>query len=71
MATNAAFEPFEYVDDNNNIVGYDIVVADKIAESLGKELEIQTSTSTRSSPLIVGHRRFCNSGYDGYRRETG
>lgn len=41
MATNAAFEPFEYVDDNNNIVGYDIVVADKIAESLGKELEIQ------------------------------
>lgn len=41
MGTNAAFAPYEYVDDNGNIVGIDAEIATLIAEKLGMELEIQ------------------------------
>lgn len=40
MATNATFPPYEYYD-GNNIVGIDAEIAEKIAEKLGLELEIQ------------------------------
>lgn len=39
MSTNAEFEPFEY-KDGGEIVGIDIDISKKIAESLGVELEI-------------------------------
>lgn len=39
MATNAEFPPFEYIE-NGEIVGADVEIAQKIAEKLGKELEI-------------------------------
>ncbi|MDO5702026.1 MAG: transporter substrate-binding domain-containing protein [Lachnospiraceae bacterium] len=39
MTTNAEFEPFEY-KDNDQIVGIDVEIANKIAEKLGVELEI-------------------------------
>lgn len=41
MGTNAAFPPYEFVDDNNKIVGIDPEVAALIAEKLGMELEIK------------------------------
>ena len=41
MGTNAAFPPYEFVDDNNNIVGIDAEIAAKLAEKLGMELEIK------------------------------
>lgn len=41
MATNAAFEPYEYYDDNGTIVGIDAEVAALIAEELGMELQIE------------------------------
>lgn len=41
MGTNAAFPPYEFVDDNNNIVGIDAEIAAAVAEKLGKELEIK------------------------------
>ena len=41
MATNAAFPPYEYVDDDGNIVGIDAEIAAAIAEKLGMELEIK------------------------------
>ncbi len=39
MATNAAFPPYEY-KDGDNYVGIDVEIAEKIAEKLGKKLEI-------------------------------
>ena len=41
MGTNATFPPYEFVDDNNNIVGIDAEIAAAVAEKLGKELEIK------------------------------
>ncbi len=41
MGTNAAFPPYEYVDDDGNIVGIDAEIAAAVAEKLGKKLEIK------------------------------
>lgn len=41
MGTNAAFPPYEYVDDEGNIVGIDAEIAQAIADKLGLELEIK------------------------------
>jgi len=40
IGTEPTFPPFEYVNENNEIVGFDIDIAKKIAEELGVELEI-------------------------------
>lgn len=41
MGTNAAFPPYEFVDDNNKIVGIDAEIAEAVAKKLGKNLEIK------------------------------
>lgn len=41
MGTNAEFAPFEYMDDNNEIAGYDIEIAKEIARQNGCELAIE------------------------------
>lgn len=41
VATNAAFEPFEYTDGGNGYLGIDMEIAALLAEHLGKELVIQ------------------------------
>ena len=41
MATNATFPPYEYLDENGELVGIDIEIGQAIAEKLGKELEIK------------------------------
>ena len=41
VATNAAFEPFEYTDGGNGYLGIDMEIAALLAEYLGKELVIQ------------------------------
>ncbi len=41
MGTNAAFPPYEFVDDNGAIVGIDAEIAQAVAEKLGMELEIK------------------------------
>ncbi|QTA38270.1 basic amino acid ABC transporter substrate-binding protein [Thermosipho ferrireducens] len=40
VGTEPTFPPFEYVDENNNIVGFDIDIAQRIADKLGVKLEI-------------------------------
>ena len=40
MATNANFPPYEFKGDNGGYEGIDIEIAGKIADKLGKELEI-------------------------------
>lgn len=41
MGTNATFPPYEYVDDNGNIVGIDAEIAAALAKKLGMTLEIK------------------------------
>lgn len=41
MLTNATFEPFEYLDEDGNVIGLDVDIANVIAEDLGKELIIK------------------------------
>lgn len=41
MGTNAQFPPYEFVDDNNNIVGIDAEIAQAVAEKLDMELVIK------------------------------
>ncbi len=41
MGTNAAFPPYEFVNDKNEIVGIDAEIAAAVAEKLGYELEIK------------------------------
>lgn len=40
MATNAAFPPYEMVDDNGGFEGIDIEIGQAIAEKLGLELQV-------------------------------
>ncbi|WP_054741914.1 basic amino acid ABC transporter substrate-binding protein [Cellulosilyticum ruminicola] len=40
MGTNAEFEPFEY-REGTEIVGFDVEIAEAVAEKLGKELKIE------------------------------
>ena len=41
MGTNAAFPPYEFMDENNQVVGIDAEIAAAIADKLGMELEIK------------------------------
>ena len=41
MGTNAAFPPYEMMDENNNIIGIDAEIAAAVAEKLGMKLEIK------------------------------
>lgn len=40
MLTNAAFPPFEYVE-NDEVVGVDVDIANEIAKELGVKLTVQ------------------------------
>ncbi len=41
MGTNAAFPPYEFVDDNGNIIGIDAEIASEVAKKLDMKLEIK------------------------------
>ena len=41
LGTNAMFDPFEYVDDNGQVVGFDIDLVKAIAEDQGFNIEVQ------------------------------
>ena len=41
IATSPDWPPYEYIDDNGNVVGTDVLMMQWIAEQLGVELEIQ------------------------------
>jgi polar amino acid transport system substrate-binding protein len=50
IGTNAEYPPFEYVDDQNNIVGFDIELMTAIAEEAGFEFEF---VNTRWDGIFV------------------
>ena len=41
MGTNAAFPPYEFVDENNKVAGIDAEIAAAVAGKLGMTLEIK------------------------------
>ena len=40
VGTNAEYRPFEYVDENNNIIGFDVDLMTALAEAGGIEFEL-------------------------------
>ena len=57
MATNAAFEPYEYheiVDGEDKIVGIDADIAQAICDKLGYELEIMDIDFDAIIPAVTG-----------------
>lgn len=51
VATDATWPPFEYVDANNNIVGFDIDLMNAIAQKAGIEIQFQ---NVSFDPLLAG-----------------
>lgn len=52
MATNAEFPPYEY-RENQEFVGIDVEIAQEIAKSLGKELQIEDMAFDSIIPALV------------------
>lgn len=55
MLTNAEFQPFEYMK-NNEIVGVDIVLGKMVADELGVELEIVNMNFDLLVEALKGHK---------------
>ncbi|MFR5794894.1 MAG: transporter substrate-binding domain-containing protein [Christensenellales bacterium] len=45
--------PYEYIDDDGNIVGTDILMCQWMAEQLGVELEVQPMAFDAASRLLA------------------
>lgn len=56
MATNAAFEPYEYYEDNK-IVGVDVDFAQAIADKLGMELTVNDRNLTQLLQQLTAEKQ--------------
>ena len=54
MGTNAAFPPYEFVDENNEVAGIDAEIAAALAQKLGMELEIKDMAFDSLIPAVQG-----------------
>ncbi len=54
MGTNAAFPPYEFMDENNEVAGIDAEIAAALAEKLGMELEIKDMAFESLIPAVQG-----------------
>jgi len=54
LATDAGYAPFEVVDEQGNVVGFDIDVAEALAEGLGKKLKV---VQAQFDSLILGLKK--------------
>lgn len=54
MGTNAAFPPYEFVDDNGQIAGIDAEIAKAVADKLGMNLEIKDMEFDSLIPAVQG-----------------
>lgn len=52
MGTEATFEPFQFRDPNGDIVGFDIDISQKVADSLEKELIIEDVDFAGLIPML-------------------
>ncbi len=54
MGTNAAFPPYEFTDENNEVAGIDADIAKAVADKLGMELEITDMAFDSLIPAVQG-----------------
>ena len=62
VATSPDWPPYEYIDDDGNIVGTDILMCQWMAEQLGVELEVQPMAFDACLAAVGG-----NGGHGGAR----
>ena len=54
--TNAGFAPFEYIDDEGNVVGVDIDIMNKIGEELGYKVIINDISFKQIMPNVQAYK---------------
>ena len=52
VGTNAEYPPFEYLDENGNVVGFDIDLMNEISTIIGKKIEIKDMTFDGLIPAL-------------------
>ena len=61
VGTNAEFPPFEYVDDNKKVDGFDIALMKEIAKRMDKKIEIQNMEfKSLIGSMEKDHQRGCS-----------
>lgn len=56
VANSGAYPPFSYVDTQGNLVGFDVDIAEALAEKMGVEVNVQTSPWNGIIAALVGGR---------------
>ncbi|MDW7744996.1 transporter substrate-binding domain-containing protein [Halomonas sp. 1390] len=56
VANSGAYPPFSYVDTSGNVVGFDVDIAEALAEKMGVEVNIQTSPWNGIVAALAGGR---------------
>ncbi|WP_111412445.1 transporter substrate-binding domain-containing protein [Billgrantia lactosivorans] len=56
VANSGAYPPFSYVDTSGNLVGFDVDIAEALAERMGVEADIQTSPWNGIVAALAGGR---------------
>ncbi len=56
VANSGAYPPFSYVDTAGNLVGFDVDIAEALAEKMGVEVDIQTSPWNGIVAALAGGR---------------
>lgn len=56
VANSGAYPPFSFVDTSGNVVGFDVDIAEALAERIGVDVEIQTSPWSGIVPALAGGR---------------
>ena len=52
VGTNAEYPPFEYLNENGNVVGFDIDLMNEISKIIGKKIEIKDMTFDGLIPAL-------------------
>ena len=74
-ATNPEYPPFESMDDNNQVIGYDVDLINAIGEKIGIEFQAEAMafdavvSSVQTNPNMIGrlHRRRSGRRYESRR----
>ncbi|WP_409522965.1 transporter substrate-binding domain-containing protein [Nitrincola sp. MINF-07-Sa-05] len=56
VANSGAYPPFSFVDTSGNLVGFDVDIAEAVAEKMGVEVNIQTSPWNGIIAALAGGR---------------
>ena len=56
VANSGAYPPFSFVDTSGNVVGFDVDIAEALAERMGVDVDIQTSPWSGIVPALAGGR---------------